>query len=169
MSKDSANLPFSPTGVDPLGTGNLTQRIHLILELTQELTGLIESETALLKKHRPSELRLTEVKKSKLSSLYAREMRAIQARPQLLQGATHEQKQSLHRAAEDFQAIMLTHTRRLVHTRAVTESLVIAIGEELSNRRSPATRYQPPHARKAATHHLNATPAAIAFSHDTSI
>ncbi len=147
---------------DPLGTSNLADRIEIILTLTSQLSELIEAETEQLRLHRPAMLRHTEEKKAQLSTLYARQMRAIQARPELLQGTTPAQKQALRTAAEKFQATVTNNARRLVRTNAVTKALIVAIGEELTKRRAPTTRY-------GASGHGKAGKSTLAFSHDRSI
>ena len=148
--------------VDPLGTDNLAQRVEVILSLTSQLAALIELETAQLEQHRPSQLRHTEEKKAQLSTLYARQMRAIQTRPQLLLGMTEAQKQALRQTAEKFQGIVADNARRLVRASAVTKALVVAIGEELHIRRQPSARY-------GASGNGKAARATVAFSHDRSI
>lgn len=85
--------------VDPLGTTSVNERVNAILSLTHQLTGLITTETALLKSRRAAALRETEAEKSRLSGLYAREMRAIQMRPELLAGATVKQTEMLQAAS----------------------------------------------------------------------
>lgn len=147
---------------DPLGTSSLGDRVEIILTLTRQLSELIGEETEQLKARRPSNLRHTEERKFQLSTLYAREMRAIQARPQLLHGVSAAQKQALRTAAEKFQEAVTGHARRLVRTSAVTKALVVAIGEELTKRRQPATRY-------GASGSGKTTHSTMAFSHDRSI
>lgn len=169
MQNDATTISHDSKGVDPLGTDNVADRIEMILQLTGELCGLIEAETTHLEHHRPSELSQSEAKKAQLSALYAREMRAISARPELLHGATSAQKQSLQESAENFRATVANHTRRLVHARVVTEALVVAVGEELNKRRNPATRYAKPYGKSGALNSASMRPATIAFSHDRSI
>lgn len=169
MQNDSASFASDSQGIDPLGTDNLADRIENILQLTGELTALIELETSHLKQHRPSELSHSEMKKTKLSSLYAREMRAIGARPELLHGASAAQKKILRSTTEALHATVANHTRRLVQMRSVTEALVVAVGEELTKRRNPETRYARRYGQAGVLDSASARPATSAFSHDRSI
>ncbi len=140
-----AAMPMQETAaVDPLGTTSLDARVNAILSLTNQLTGLITSETTLLKSHRAAILRETEAKKSRLSSLYAREMRAINARPELLAGISPRQKEMLRSASVAFKSCVITHVRTLARIRAVSEGLVVAIGEELNRKHKPMTSYKGP-------------------------
>lgn len=153
--------------VDPLGTTNLRDRIQAILSLTTQLTALITAETNMLKSRRGSSLRETEDEKRRLSALYAREMRAIKARPELLAGATPKQKEILRTASSAFRACIATHVRTLARVRAVTEAMVVAIGEELSLRQQPVTSYKRPGA--PALNRSSSTLSAPAFGFDHSV
>lgn len=156
-----------PVAVDPLGATNINDRVSAILSLTQQLTSLIAAETDLLKSRRAAALRETEAEKTRLSSLYAREMRAIQARPELLAGASSKQKEMLKAASGAFRACMVTHVRTLARIRAVSESLVVAIGEELSRLRKPMTSYNGP--TVPAMKRAYPVPQSPAFGFDRSI
>ena len=153
--------------VDPLGTSSVDERVRAILILTDRLTRIISSETALLKSRRPSALRETEAEKTRLSGLYAREMRAIKARPELLAGIGAQQKDMLHKASVAFKSCAATHVRTLARIRAVSESLIVAIGEELGRMRKPMTRYSGPSAPGA--HKPTAIPHMPAFGFDRSV
>ena len=153
--------------IDPLGTTTVAERVQAILALTQQLTGLINAETALLKSRRGSALRESEEEKRRLSALYAREMRAIKARPELLAGATARQKEQLRTVASAFRACIATHVRTLARVRAVTEGMVVAIGEELSKRQNPQTSYKRP--GDAAHAKSGAMPSAPAFGFDRNV
>jgi len=134
--------------VDPLGTTTLEARVNAILTLTRQLTNLITSENASLQARRATCLRETETEKTRLSSLYAREMRAIHARPELLAGINARQKEMLHSASVAFKACVVTQVRMLARIRAVSEGLVVAIGEELNRMRKPVTSYKGPNASR---------------------
>lgn len=164
---DSAPLAQESAAVDPLGTAGLNERVQAILSLTGQLTSLITSETALLKTRRASGLRETEQEKTRLSTLYAREMRAIQARPELLAGISGKQKEMLHSASVAFRDCVVTHARTLSRIRAVSEGLIVAVGEELNRLRKPMTSYKGPAGPKMK----NACPApqSPALGYDRSI
>lgn len=145
---NAASLLQETVAVDPLGTTSLEERVNAILTLTRQLTNLITSENASLRTRRAACLRETETEKNRLSTLYAREMRAIHARPELLAGINTKQKEILHSASSAFKACVVTQVRTLARMRAVSEGLVVAIGEELSRMRSPVTHYKGPNASK---------------------
>ena len=153
--------------VDPLGTSTLEGRVNAILTLTRQLTDLITSENTLLRSRRAASLRETETEKTRLSSLYAREMRAIHARPELLAGINARQKEMLHSASVAFKACVVTHVRTLARIRAVSEGLVVAIGEELSRMHKPVTSYKGPNA--ATLNRGAVTAPSPAFGFDRSI
>lgn len=153
--------------VDPLGTTSLNERIKAILKLTQELTRLITLETNLLKTRRAAALRETEAEKNRLSALYAREMRAIQMRPELLAGASAEQRAMLRDASTEFRECVVRHVRTLSRIRAVSEGLIVAIGEELDRMRKPITSYKRP--GSPLTKKASVIPHSAAFGFDHSI
>ncbi len=155
------------SAIDPLGTENLDQRITAILSLTRQLQDLITSETMLLKSRRASSLRETQEEKTRLSSLYAREMRAIKTRPELLSGVSAAQKEKLRAASASFKKCIATHVRTLARIRAVSEGMVVAIGEELSRMRKPMTSYNGPSG--PAMNWTSPVPHAPAFGIDRSI
>lgn len=159
----SPEPPVSETGaVDPLGAGSTSERVEMIQLLTDDLSELLETETALIEAHQSSRLRETEEKKARLSGLYAREMRAISARPELLQGISATQKQGLHSAASTFDTILHKHARALSRSRAVTEGLVRAIGDEVARLRQPVTSYARP-GRQPKTPMNHTAPAALSL------
>lgn len=166
MSLAETLLPDS-SAVDPLGTTSLNARVDAILSLTQQITKLVSRETALLKTRRAAALRETEAEKTRLSNLYAREMRAIEARPELLAGITPKQKEALRQASETFRSCIVTHVRAIARIRAVSEGLVVAIGEELNRRLKPVTSYKGPD--KAGYNRAGAGAHSPAFGFDRSI
>lgn len=163
----AVTMPPEAAAIDPLGTTSLDARVHAILSLTQQLTHLISSENDLLKTRRASVLRETEAEKTRLSTLYAREMRAIDARPELLTGLNARQKNALRTASEAFRACVVTHVRAIARIRAVSEGMLVAIGEELNRRRAPMTRYKGPN--EPVYNRAAATMPAQAFGFDRSI
>lgn len=130
-------------GSDPLGATNSDERVTQILALTEQLSALLEMENEFLKQRQINKLTTKEAEKSKLSKLYALEMRAIAARPELLAGITNEQRTSLKTAATSFRALTADHARRLAHAKAVTEGLVKAIGDEVAKSHQPSKGYSP--------------------------
>lgn len=153
--------------VDPIGAASTDERVNAILTLTQRLTNLILAETALLKKHRAAALQATEAEKNHLSTLYAREMRAIQMRPELLSGASRKQKEMLRDSAAAFRTCVVKHARTLARIRAVSEGLVVAIGEEMARLRQPVTAYKAP--GRPGIKRAAPVPQAPAFGFDCSI
>lgn len=143
--QQAATLPAQAgAALDPLGASSIPERVGMILSLTSDLSDILKVETALIESHQAGKLRDTEEEKTRLSSLYAREMRAIHARPELLKGMTEAQTQDLRTTATDFAQALREHARALSRSRAVTEGLVKAIGEEVGRLRQPVTRYAAP-------------------------
>lgn len=126
---------------DPLGAASITARVEAILTLTRQLTGLLVKEMGMLKSRRPSALRETESEKRRLSVLYAKEMRAIQMRPELLEGATSVQKARMREVSDAFKTCLAEHLRTLTRSRAVREAMIVAIGEEVNRMRQPSPGY----------------------------
>lgn len=153
---------------DPLGATSVNGRIAAILTLTQQLTGLLVKEMAMLKTRRASALRETEPEKRRLSVLYAKEMRAIQMRPELLAGATPTQKARLREAAVAFKACLMEHIRVLARSRAVREAMIVAVGEELNRMRQPPSGY-PRRANVTANSLSAGRPVSAAIALDRSV
>ena len=157
LTKDSQPA----NGSDPLGATNPDDRVTQILALTEQLSTLLETENEFLKQRQMIKLTTNEAQKSKLSKLYALEMRAIAARPELLAGITDEQRASLRTAATGFRALTADHARRLARAKAVTEGLVKAIGDEVAKSRQPSKSYSPAGHRKITGSY--ARPAALSL------
>ncbi|MEQ1889582.1 MAG: hypothetical protein ABL951_10445 [Alphaproteobacteria bacterium] len=166
MQNPAMPMPHA-VDVDPLGTTSVNERVNAILSLTHQLSSLITSETSLLKSRRAAALRETEAEKSRLSALYAREMRAIQMRPELLAGATGKQTEMLRAASVAFRACVVTHVRTLARIRSVSEGLIVAIGEELGRLRKPMTSYRGPSMTMIKS--ISAVPQTPVFGFDRSI
>ena len=143
--QQATTLPAQPgAALDPLGADSIPERVAMILSLTSDLSEILKTETTLIQSHQAGKLRDTEEEKARLSTLYAREMRAINERPELLQGMTDAQTRELRSTATDFAQALREHARALSRSRAVTEGLVKAIGEEVGRIRQPVTRYAAP-------------------------
>ncbi len=155
QSKDAEQIATErdtiANGSDPLGATSPGDRVSQILALTGELSTLLEAENEFLKQRQIASLTANEAKKSKLSRLYAQEMRAIAARPELLAGITNQQRSALKAAAGKFRDLTADHARRLARAKAVTEGLVKAIGDEVAKTQNSSKGYRGPGQMNATT------------------
>jgi hypothetical protein len=80
---------------------------------------------------------------SQLANLYRREAQALRARPGPIEAAARKDRLRLIRATEAFDAVMARQGRALTAAKTVTEGLVHAIAQEITNQRNAKATYGP--------------------------
>tara|TARA_R110002096_G_scaffold33234_3_gene96133 strand:+ start:848 stop:1300 length:453 start_codon:yes stop_codon:yes gene_type:complete len=114
-----------------------------LIRLTDRLTGLLERETALFDARNPLESESFQGEKSRLATLYRREIAAIKADPSRLEGATEASKAALRDATERFTIALTANGTAVDALRILTEGVVKAVADEAANRRDTLSGYGP--------------------------
>lgn len=133
-------------------------RIDVILDLTKRLSALVEREIALIEAHEPHRIADLEDERTRLSTLYAREMQAVKSDPAAVRAAGRDRIQRLRDETAGFNASLDRHQRLITRMRRVTEGIVKAVADEASRQRAPKTVYG---ASGASAYRAAAAPIAI--------
>lgn len=116
-------------------------RVDQLVILTERLTDLIAKEASAFENHRPQEAAQYVEETAKLANLYRHESARVRANIALISSADAALRQRLVRATEAFDSVLARQARALNAARTVTEGLVKAVAEEISNQRAPAAGY----------------------------
>ncbi len=125
----------------PLAAHDSTDRVEQLIALTQRLTILVERETEVLRNRRPREIAEFQDERAKLSTLYAHEMTLIANQNSLIDGVKTELLDQLKTRTRAFKEKLSEHGRVLSRVRSVTEGMIRAVAEEVSQLKNPQTGY----------------------------
>jgi len=114
-----------------------------LTRLTERLTGLLERETALFEARNPLETESFQGEKSRLATLYRREIAAIKANPSTLDGTSDAARQALRGATERFTIALTANGTAVDALRILTEGVVKAVADEAANKRDNLSGYGP--------------------------
>ncbi|MGE3303553.1 MAG: flagellar basal body protein [Hyphomonadaceae bacterium] len=125
----------------PLLADDPADRARQIVDLTERLTHLLESETALLNAHEPPLSGAESEEKGRLANLYRQEMARIAGDRTLIRTAPAALIDRMRAATVRFRAALAAHERALIGVKEVTEGLVKAIAEEVARVRGGPRGY----------------------------
>lgn len=114
-----------------------------LTRLTERLTGLLQRETQLFEARRPLETEAFQGEKSRLASLYRREIASVKADPSRLEGADADTKATLKSATERFTEALAANGRAVDALRVLTEGVVKAVADEAAKQRDTLSGYGP--------------------------
>lgn len=78
---------------------------------------------------------------TKLANIYRHESLRVRSAPSLIEDAPLEQRMTLMRSTEAFDAVLARHGRAVEAARTITEGLVRAIAEEVAAQRPTGAGY----------------------------
>ena len=113
-------------------------RAGQLLALTEELTGLVERETELIRTRQPLPDGAAASDKQRLVNAYRLEMARIREDKSLIAGAPEPLRDHLKAATARMQSALALHEAALAAVKAVTEGLVQAMAEEIQRLRAGA-------------------------------
>lgn len=108
-------------------------RAEQMIMLTDQLTLLIERETALIEAREPPLTGEAGEEKARLANLYRQEMTRIAAQRDLVAGVPPKTLAALRASTVRFRAALVTHERALTAVKEICEGIVHAIAEEVAN------------------------------------
>lgn len=126
-----------------LAANSPAERAEALILLTTRLTGLIEQETALFEARRPLETQAFQDEKSKLATIYRREIAAVKQQPGRLEGAPDTLKRQLKEETVRFTAALEANGRAVEALRVLTEGIVRAVADEAGRLQDQETGYGP--------------------------
>ena len=131
------NAPVQDLSTPPAPVG-----VRQFLQITRDLTQLIERESNLLERKRPSDLSAFEAEKRRLSTAYTKAVAALRVNKAALDAMTMEDKTALKEAIETFDGALKAHGRLVLRLKTVSEGIVRAVGREVEKRNRPVSSYQ---------------------------
>lgn len=118
-----------------------TPRVWRLIQLTEQLTARLETETAAFQAHRPQDVIAGMAETQELANAYRRESAQLKAAPSVLHAAAAGERQALVRATQTFEAVLAVHGRAVEAARVISEGLVKAIAAEVAAARTPPAGY----------------------------
>jgi len=125
----------------PLAADNPTDRVKQLIVLTDRLADLVEKETELLKQRRPSDIQVFQDERTKLSNIYVQEMQMISQDKSLIQGVKEDLTAVLKSKPGKFREKLDQHGRLLYRIRDVTEGIIKAIAEDVTQKSQAQAGY----------------------------
>lgn len=120
------------------------ERVHAMLALTEQLTGLLVLDCQAFEAHRPQDVAERGPETARLANLYRHESARIRQDPSGIKTASPALRQRLVQSAEALDSVLARHGRALHAAKTVSEGLVQAIAREVSSQRGAnASSYGP--------------------------
>lgn len=128
-----------------------SERVELLLKMTQRLTGLLDQETALFEAHHPRDAIVLQAEKQHLANIYRKETARIAQDRALVNTAPAERRTALAQATGAFHDALERNQIAGLAMRQVTEGIVRAVADEVAKTRAAPASYAPgrPAARPA--------------------
>ena len=118
-----------------------TGHARRLIALTERLTERLQAETLAFAERRPQDVVAGLAETQELASQYRRESAQMKAAPALIAAAPANERMTLIRATERFEAVLSRHARAVEAARVISEGLVQAIAQEVSAARAMGTGY----------------------------
>ena len=112
-----------------------------LISLTRQLTQIILEENRLLETRRPRDVAHLAEEKSRLNAAYEHELMGLQKNGGIAAIPDAPMLRQLKQETRVFNEVLDTHKRILVRLRTVTESMVKAIGDEVTRLNNPVQAY----------------------------
>lgn len=126
-----------------LDAHDATDRVDQLIVLTDRLTALMARQCQAFEQRRPQDAAAQMEDLSKLANIYRHESARVRQAPQMIEGASLQQRMALMQSTEAFDAVLARQGRALEAARTVTEGLVRAIAEEVASQRNTGAGYGP--------------------------
>ena len=119
------------------------ERADGLIRLTRRLTELLERETALFNARKPLETEDFQHEKTRLATLYRREIGAVKEDPSRLEGLPETVKRTLKEVTERFTEALHANGIAVDTLRVLTEGVVRSVAEEAGRQRDSLNGYGP--------------------------
>lgn len=124
-----------------LAVADTTERVQQLIVLTEQLTGLMERESAAFEARRPRDALAGSQEIARLANLYRHESLRVRQDPALVASAPLALRRQLMGVTQTFDSALARHGRAIEAAKTVTEGLVRAIAEEVASQRSAGAGY----------------------------
>jgi len=112
-----------------------------LTELTETLTGRLETETRAFAERRPQDVVASLPITQELANQYRRESAQVKANPAILAAAPSSERIKLVKATERFNTVLAKHSVAVEAARIISEGLVQTIAGEVAASRAMGTGY----------------------------
>lgn len=119
------------------------ERADALIRLTRRLTELLQRETALFEARRPLETEDFQHEKTRLATLYRREIGAVKEDPSRLEGLPEPVKRMLKDSTETFTRALHANGIAVETLKTLTEGVVRSVAEEAGRNRDSLSGYGP--------------------------
>ncbi|MEN0651606.1 MULTISPECIES: flagellar basal-body protein FlbY [Hyphobacterium] len=119
------------------------ERADALIRLTRRLTELLEKETALFNARRPLDTEDFQHEKTRLATLYRREIGAVKEDPSRLAGIPETAKRTLKEVTERFTEALHANGMAVDTLRVLTEGVIRSVAEEAGRQRDTLNGYGP--------------------------
>lgn len=126
-----------------LAANTPAERAEAMIRLTRRLTELLEKETALFNARRPLETEDFQHEKTRLATLYRREVGLVKDEPSRLGGISEALKQALKLETERFTKALNANGIAVETLKTLTEGVVRSVAEEAGRQRDSLNGYGP--------------------------
>lgn len=123
-------------------TTDAVARVKSLIELTQSLSEIFETENCLLQEKRPNEIAPLQAEKARLAAAYAQSIREVAANRSSVDGADTALLTELKSITKTFEERAANQRAILNGARQAAEGVARAVAEEASNSKT-AARYHP--------------------------
>lgn len=156
MATPSDTPPNKPAGIpgDTQIMDNTRNPVVSLASIMRRLSEVIHAENDLIHDRRPGEIKHLQEEKGRLSAAYAKEMEFVRKNGGVSAFASADQLRELKRQTKAFNDLVENHRKLVERSRAITEGMLRAIGQEVARRNESANGYGnnalPPRPRTAA-------------------
>lgn len=115
--------------------------VSTLIEITKQLTAVLNEEMERLKTERPSELKELQDRKNVLTASYYKEMNTIKTNGGLASAGSGEIIRNLKKVSRFFQETLERHARFIKAKKELSENMIKEISEEVSKKNGTNTKY----------------------------
>jgi formate dehydrogenase assembly factor FdhD len=138
--------------------------LDYLLEITEQLTQLIEQEISALTSDHTRDISCFEKEKARLSLAYSKEMNLVRNHPDQVANWPDDMIEELKRRTQNFQKALKVHVATLDRAKGVTETVLQSIGKHVAERTRPVIGYG-----KDANQRLANARAPVSLAYDQAI
>ena len=117
--------------------------VSTLIEITKQLTSIINEELNCLKTSRPAEIINFQDRKSILTASYNKELNNIKLNGGLSAAGNGEAIRSLKKESREFQTVLEKHSRIIKAKKNLSERMVQEITNEVANQNGANNKYGP--------------------------
>lgn len=112
-----------------------------LIEITKNLTAILNEEMVCLNEHRPAEIRKFQKQKNVLTASYHKELNDIKLNGGLASAGNGDIVRQLKRESREFQKTLEKHHRFIKARKTLSEQMIQDISEEVVRQKGTANKY----------------------------